>query len=461
MRAGFVFVAAALFAPCAPFAQALAQDGAGVPQDWTIELVARSSVNSAIPAFRLPQGSSLSSQPVSIDELGGVAFRAVLSGNPSEGIFYGDPDAGGLIVTGNSADSLFSSSVDAFGGRVAVADSFFSGNDLNVYDTSGVLVAAYPPGGTLGTSGPSSPTLSADGAVCYEADFGFVGDRLVVDEFIAGARVQTAEADDFSGVYDFLLTPRMNASRQIAINTIPSSGPSRRIVRFAPGAMGYEAVTLAETGPVYQSFVNSTGIGSDGAIAFTGQRNDTSREVVLAGADGSLTVIAEGGQSGISNTNLANFPPVNNANGLAAFRVEDGSGSTAIYVGDGTDLVRIVGAGDLLETDLGPIAAGFNFGGLTGVQTINSNIDINDDNQIAFGAFLENGTIGIFIATPTNAACSGADLATPFGTLDIFDVIAFLALFDGEDPGADLAAPAGVFDIFDVIEYLAVFDAGC
>ena len=54
-----------------------------------------------------------------------------------------------------------------------------------------------------------------------------------------------------------------------------------------------------------------------------------------------------------------------------------------------------------------------------------------------------------------------ADLVAPFGTLDVFDVIEYLGLFDAQDPAADLAAPAGVFDFFDVVEYLAAFDAGC
>lgn len=58
------------------------------------------------------------------------------------------------------------------------------------------------------------------------------------------------------------------------------------------------------------------------------------------------------------------------------------------------------------------------------------------------------------------ATCSAADLAEPFGSLDVFDVLAYLASFDAQDPAADLASPSG-FDVFDVLAYLAVFDAGC
>lgn len=453
---------AAAFAMLAGAVPAVAQ----VPTEWNIELVARSSLNPAIPAYRLPQGSSLSSQPVALDELGGAAVRAVLSGNPSEGIFYGTPASGGLIVSANNpSDPVFSPTLDAFGGRVAVADAVFGGGGATVYDTSGNILQRFDPGGPLAMSGINGPTLSADGAIAYRGDFGFVGDRVVVDEFVLGTREQTPVADDFSGTYDFLLTPRMNAGRQVVINTIPVSGPARRILRFDPdGSGGYTPVTIAETGAVYDSFVNSTGIGNDGSISFTARRvSDGVREVVYAAPDGTLTRVAEGGQMTINNGNLANFPPVNNANGLTAFRVIDGSGSTAIYVGDGSDLVRIVKAGDVLETDLGPIPAGFDFGGTTGVQTINSNIDINDRDQVAFGAFLQNGTIGIFIATPRDAGgpCNIADFAEPFGSLTFADIGAFLAAFNAGGRDADLAEPFGQLTFADIGAFLAAFAAGC
>ncbi|MEM9558838.1 MAG: NF038122 family metalloprotease [Planctomycetota bacterium] len=61
----------------------------------------------------------------------------------------------------------------------------------------------------------------------------------------------------------------------------------------------------------------------------------------------------------------------------------------------------------------------------------------------------------------TDTPCSPADLAAPFGTLDFFDVLEYLATFDANDPAADLAAPLGTLDFFDVLDYLGTFDAGC
>ncbi|MFK7884413.1 MAG: GC-type dockerin domain-anchored protein [Phycisphaerales bacterium] len=54
-----------------------------------------------------------------------------------------------------------------------------------------------------------------------------------------------------------------------------------------------------------------------------------------------------------------------------------------------------------------------------------------------------------------------ADLAEPFGTLNFFDVSAYLTSYVAEDPAADLAAPFGALNFFDVTAYIAQFNAGC
>jgi subtilisin family serine protease len=54
-----------------------------------------------------------------------------------------------------------------------------------------------------------------------------------------------------------------------------------------------------------------------------------------------------------------------------------------------------------------------------------------------------------------------ADLAEPFGTLNFFDVSAFLAAYNGQDPAADFAEPFGTFNFFDVSAFLGSYNAGC
>jgi subtilisin-like proprotein convertase family protein len=74
-------------------------------------------------------------------------------------------------------------------------------------------------------------------------------------------------------------------------------------------------------------------------------------------------------------------------------------------------------------------------------------------------AFWDDYQIKIY-GTELAGGCSPADIAEPFDTLDVFDVFAFLDLFNASDPAADLVAD-GVFDIFDVFAYLDTFNAGC
>ncbi len=62
--------------------------------------------------------------------------------------------------------------------------------------------------------------------------------------------------------------------------------------------------------------------------------------------------------------------------------------------------------------------------------------------------------------TITGNACV-ADLAAPFGTLNFFDISAYIGLFNAGDPAADLAEPFGTINFFDISAYIAAFNAGC
>ncbi|MEM1185201.1 MAG: GC-type dockerin domain-anchored protein [Planctomycetota bacterium] len=60
----------------------------------------------------------------------------------------------------------------------------------------------------------------------------------------------------------------------------------------------------------------------------------------------------------------------------------------------------------------------------------------------------------------TTSICP-ADLAAPFGILDLADVDAFIVAFLNNDPAADLAAPFGVIDLSDIDAFITSFLAGC
>ncbi|MCA9304573.1 MAG: hypothetical protein KC996_10670 [Phycisphaerales bacterium] len=62
--------------------------------------------------------------------------------------------------------------------------------------------------------------------------------------------------------------------------------------------------------------------------------------------------------------------------------------------------------------------------------------------------------------TDCTAPCP-ADLAEPSGVLNIFDIQAYIGLYNAHDPAADLAAPSGTFNIFDIQAYIALYNKGC
>jgi hypothetical protein len=56
--------------------------------------------------------------------------------------------------------------------------------------------------------------------------------------------------------------------------------------------------------------------------------------------------------------------------------------------------------------------------------------------------------------------CNAADLAEPFGVLDLSDITTFVGAFTTQDPSADLDQN-GIFDLSDVTTFVGAFVAGC
>lgn len=74
------------------------------------------------------------------------------------------------------------------------------------------------------------------------------------------------------------------------------------------------------------------------------------------------------------------------------------------------------------------------------------------------GGFVVEG--GFWPAAVLTEICS-VDLAPPFGTINLFDLFAFLDLYNQQDPAADIAAPFGTINVFDLLAYLEAYNAGC
>ena len=60
----------------------------------------------------------------------------------------------------------------------------------------------------------------------------------------------------------------------------------------------------------------------------------------------------------------------------------------------------------------------------------------------------------------SDPGCNAADLAEPFGLLDLADVVAFVTAFSGMDDAADLDGNM-LRDLADVTAFIGAFTAGC
>jgi hypothetical protein len=75
------------------------------------------------------------------------------------------------------------------------------------------------------------------------------------------------------------------------------------------------------------------------------------------------------------------------------------------------------------------------------------------------GSVVEAGVDDLRLETTLCDSPATADLAVPFGVLNLFDVLAFLDLFNIQSPAADFDA-SGVINFFDVTAFLALYNDG-
>lgn len=126
---------------------------------------------------------------------------------------------------------------------------------------------------------------------------------------------------------------------------------------------------------------------------------------------------------------------------------------------DGTNYV-------LVET-VGPTGAGTSGGWIQASFNVADFVNLNSTVRVKFVASdLGDGSIveaAIDDVRVLGVSCSAstcpADLNDD-GMLDFFDVSAFLAAYNAQDPAADFTGD-GMFDFFDVSAFLSAFNAGC
>ncbi len=358
----------------------------------------QAAIDAATPGDEIIVAPGTYSGPVHLNK--GIILRS--DAGPDETILQWS--GGGSVVVIDSNDGATLAGFTVTGGSAQNGGGLFVAGDA-------VVVGCVVRGNTASNGGGAflvgSPTLSgvtfennsadAGGAVCLGPD---------ADAIIDNCTFSDNSADTGGGVY---------------------VGPGVGAGTFAVvGAGSFEANTADRGGGM---FVACGGVEVDQSV-FTSNS---------AWNDGGAVELLDALPSTISGTRFEN----NNADARGgAVRL---SGITDLLISNGTVTQNSAGqTGGGLDSDHGST---LSVGGTTlwGNQPGDINGRWNDLGDNAF----EQGPL-----------CD-ADLAAPYGLIDMNDIMAFITLFSAEDPAADFAPPEGLFDLFDVIVFLDAYTGGC
>ncbi|MAY74384.1 MAG: hypothetical protein CMJ31_06595 [Phycisphaerae bacterium] len=360
---------------------------------------------------------------------GGVAFgRSVGESNQA---FAWTPDTG-IVGLPSNAGSLFHVANGANDGGVVVgvgAATLFGTGALPLMWTDGVLtpLPVLPGLGVARANDVNESAVvvgSSGGGVQEVATYWMDGvANAVTATTVGGAIMTTAFRVNDAGVAVGHGVDPLAGARNVALMYDISTGVLTEVPPL-PGDNGGIAFDVSNNGFV----VGGSSVNQTNSTPFIWSAKTGSVEVPLP------TGASLGSARGV------------NSDGWA---VGIGSGAFALpflYDGEQTYLLQ-----DLLPDDTEWDIA---------MNTSSSALGISEDGSIV-GTGIRDGELRAYIMTLVDGACSAADLAAPFGELDIADVVEFLRAFGAGDPAADLAAPTGEFDIADVVEFLRLFGAGC
>ncbi|MEO8670899.1 MAG: choice-of-anchor tandem repeat NxxGxxAF-containing protein [Tahibacter sp.] len=383
---------------------------ATLPTYDAVQLQVRTNLLVNDNGWNLPPGSSFNSITPAINSRTHIALPVQVvpnGGSSNPGVWSGENGTGGIVYNGPVDASISSAvSINALGTVVFTLSDTGSADGIYSYDPVLHNTAR------VGTA-PLFPSSYSNVQINTAGEIGFQG------TFSAGrawasrsAGIVAMHVGDVGLIpespYTYLYSPSFNDLRQIAgkVATSPDLVSSTQIRRFA--ADGSSVRLAANRGtdansPIKQ-FDNSLALASDGSVAFVATRQLDNRRVVYRTDGVSLTEIAVVDPVGTIR-GIEFFPPGMNSVGQVVFRALD-AGGQAIYVGDGANLVRVVGKNDLLMTDLGTGQVGQDnesdavFGGAPA---------INERGDVAFVAALrppgqptvEWGS-GVFVAYANN-----------------------------------------------------------
>jgi hypothetical protein len=402
MKARYLCCALACAATAAPVAHA------ALPSYTGVELQARSNLLVNDNGWNLPPGSSFNSISASINASAQVAFRVQVvpdAGDPGlsrPGVWLGAHGGGSLVYTGE-IDALIDNEacINDAGDVAFTISSTGSGNSLYLYDA---VAGSAGPIGTLPVIPNSygSPCINASGGIGFQASF--ASGRAYAARIGGTTTIYAGDANVVPGsAWTYLYTPSFNASGTIAAKVATSADlfSAVEIRAFSGDGSSQRLLANQATDPAspYSKFDNSLAFADDGSIAVVATRVADNRRVVLRTDGTTTTEIAAVDPAG-PIFELDSFAPAINDAGWVAFRARDADGQ-AVYLGDGTSLLRVVGNGDVVGTDLGtgqlgqhdssPVFAGHPSINARGDVAFVAGIHPQGNNQVEWGS-------GVFVA---------------------------------------------------------------
>lgn len=330
----------------------LATSGMAQVPEWSPpQIQARSGGPSP---FNLPFGSSFSSGTPAIGTNGQIAFRLITVGTTGvAGLWAGSDGVGEVVHQAPNADPVVTDpGINAFGQVVFDQYDLFSSDGLHRFDPkSEAVVVAVEPGGPLGIQTFGSPQINDAGAIGFRAALSSGQAHVVVSNGVQTVLAGTPNVVSGSP-YSFLFTPSLDNHGRIASKVQRSSGGNEiRIFIAGEPSILIAADAAASAGSPYSGFDNGVSLTDAGTVAFIASLVGGGRGVFLS--NGTETIeVARVGDGVVSEIEF--FNPSANASGLVAFRGRDANGLRAIFVGDGTTLVRAIGDRSPVPTDLGP-----------------------------------------------------------------------------------------------------------
>ncbi|MFK7884412.1 MAG: NF038122 family metalloprotease [Phycisphaerales bacterium] len=76
-------------------------------------------------------------------------------------------------------------------------------------------------------------------------------------------------------------------------------------------------------------------------------------------------------------------------------------------------------------------------------------------------ADVDSGKVKVFKFQIEEAPTCRVDFASPFGTLNFFDISAYISAYNAGDLAADFASPFGTLNFFDISAFISEYNAGC